>query len=80
MDTLEKPDTAALMKAHADIINDHVARSSYRDTVLNSDGKVIENPVLRDKAIEVASLFAETEEQASTLNAVGAWTVLSMSG
>jgi len=62
MDTLEKPDTAAMMKAHAAILNDHIVRTSYRNTLLE-EGKVIANPVLRDRAIEVSSLFAENEEQ-----------------
>ena len=62
MSTLEKPDTAALMDARDAITNDHIARTSYSGTLLEQ-GKVIANPVLRDKTIEVYSLYAETPQQ-----------------
>jgi len=62
MDTLEKPDTAALMKAHAAIISDHVARVNYHSVLLEG-WTVIANPVLRQKAIEVSSIYAETPEE-----------------
>ncbi len=62
MATLEKPDTDALMDARDAITNDHIARSSYSGTLLK-EGKVIANPVLRDRAVEVYSLYAETSAQ-----------------